>query len=133
MRSRLGYPIRQDLYPGEDSFFQGRPEVTGMAAEDNSIILNPYSGLRPEESDAVALNEALRLYMRNNNFQPNLTLTPQQKSFFQGTEYEGAPEARNTILSRILTNDPSAGQTTLRQRKEADRLTRLIQEAGYNL
>ena len=133
MESKLGYPIRKKLYPGEDSFFQGNPFVGGMAAEDSSVILNPYSSLGSQELDAVALNEAMRLFQQDNNFHPNINLTPNQKQFFKGTPYENSPQVKNTMMSRILTNDPSAGDTTLRQRKEAARLLRLIEEAGYNL
>lgn len=123
----LGFPFRKKLFEGEQNFFKQNPKVAGMAAEDNSIILNPFSKLSPSEQKSVAVNEALRLYMRNNNFKPNLNLTQEQKNTFKGTAYENSPEAKSTIVSRILSGDPSAGQTTLRQRKEANRLLNTIQ------
>ena len=108
----FGKQIRTKLFQGEDDFFKERPEVAGMAAEDGFIILNPYSKLSKKELSSVAQNEALRLRMREDDFNPNFKITPKQKSFFQGTEYEGNPTAiRQTILARIYSGDPSAMAT----------------------
>ena len=35
--------------PSELEYFEGNPAVTGMAAEDNRIILNPHSQLSDDE------------------------------------------------------------------------------------
>ncbi len=53
-----------------------------MAAEDNTIILNPYSKLSKKNLGLVAQNEALRLKMRKENFTPNIDVTDEQKEFF---------------------------------------------------
>ena len=110
-------------FPGELDFFKKRPEVGGMAAEDDKIILNPYSELSPVEQQAIARNEALRIYMRQNNVAPNFDLTKSQEKMFAGTEYEKDPvAAKQSILARILSNDPSAKNATLDQTLEAQKL-----------
>ena len=108
----FGFKIRTKLFPGEDKFFKNRPDVAGMAAEDDTIILNPYSKLSKKQLGAVALNEALRLKMKKDNFTPNIDVTDQQKDFFKGSEYENNPQAmRQTIFGRIYSGDPSAMAT----------------------
>ena len=108
----FGFKVRSKLFPGEDEFFRSRPEVAGMAAEDDTVILNPYSGLSIRELSAVAQNEALRLKMRKDDFDPKFKVTDEQKQFFQGTEYEKNPKAmRQTLLARIYSGDPSAMAT----------------------
>jgi hypothetical protein len=108
----FGFPIREKLYPDEDQFFSDRPEVAGMAAEDNTIILNPYSKLSKKQLGAVAENEALRLDMRKNEFSPDFEVTPEQVKFFEGTEYADNPTAmKQTILARVYSGDPSANAT----------------------
>jgi hypothetical protein len=90
-----------------------RPEVAGMAAEDNTIILNPYSSLSKKQLGAVAENEALRLKMRQDKFVPDFEITPEQSKFFEGTEYaKDKPAMKQTILARIYSGDPSAKATT---------------------
>ena len=106
--SIYGYPVRAP-YPGEDTFFKGRPEVGGMAAEDGKITLNPYSKLSDDEKSSVAKNEAIRLWMRDKK--PNLSfpVSPKQKQAFANTEYGGDENAlKQTIVARILSGDPSA-------------------------
>tara|TARA_R110001592_G_scaffold45218_2_gene144690 strand:+ start:354 stop:770 length:417 start_codon:yes stop_codon:yes gene_type:complete len=108
----FGFPIREKLYHGEDKFFMERPEVAGMAAEDNTIILNPYSSLSKKQLGAVAENEALRLKMRQDKFVPEFEVTPDQVKFFEGTEYEDDPTAmKQTILARVYSGDSSAKAT----------------------
>ena len=108
----FGFPIREKLYPGEDQFFSDRPEVAGMAAEDNTIILNPYSPLSKKQLGAVAENEAIRLKMRQDEFDPEFEVTPDQVKFFEGTEYADNPtEMKQTILARVYSGDSSAKAT----------------------
>lgn len=116
------YGIREP-FPGELKFFKKRPEVGGMAAEDNKIILNPYSALEPKEKEAVARNEALRIFMRQNSISPEFDLTKAQEKMFAGTEYEQDQiAAKQSILARILSGDPSAKDATLDQTLEAQKL-----------
>ena len=117
-----GYSVRQP-FGGEKEYFRNAPEVAGMAAADGKIVLNPYSRNTPEQQKAVARNEAIRLWMREHRFAPEFDITPEQEKGFAGTEYS-KPENRlalkHTILSRILTGDPSAGKATPVQRKWAE-------------
>jgi hypothetical protein len=105
---------------GELEYFKSNPTVTGMAADDNRIILNPYSKLSKAEKDAVALNEYGRIIMRTNpNFAPNFKLTDQQSKFLGSNTYKDAPEQDRlaTIAARLLSGDPSAGTPTIDQLK----------------
>ena len=122
------YGIRKP-YESEINFFKDRPEVGGMATEDNKIILNPFSTLSPSERSAVAQNEAIRLYMRQNEIAPEFDLTKSQQKMFMGTEYEKDPvSAKQSILARILSGDPSAKDATLDQTLEAQRLQEQIMQ-----
>ena len=104
----------------ELEFFKSRPEVGGYAAEDNKIVMNPFSSLKPTEQNAVAQNEALRLFMRGQQYSPEFDLTKEQKGFFKGTEYGKNEEAaKQSLIARILTGDPSAQGITEEQKKAA--------------
>ena len=124
----FGYPLRKP-YQSELNFFKSNPTVTGMAAEDNSIILNPYSGLNEKQKMSVATNEAIRLFLKNKSPSLSFKITEDQKKKFAGTEY-GKPEninkLRETILARIIAEDPSAGDYTDEQKAEAERIKALL-------
>ena len=127
-QSYYGYKVR-GTYSGEDSYFKKNPHVAGMATEDGKIILNPYSKNTPNEQRAVAKNEAIRLWMRDNKFAPKFKLTDAQKKQFEGTAY-GKPgnemHAKHTIIARILTGDPSAKDATPMQKKWAESVMKKI-------
>lgn len=107
----LGYGIRKDLYPGESTYFQQNPNVAGMASDSGHVILNPYSPPGVNH-DAVARNEALRLYMKDRGVVPSFDVTPEQQRAFQGTAYGSNPDAlKQTIAARIYSGDPSARAT----------------------
>lgn len=121
-----GYTQR-DLYPSEHDYFKSNPHVGGMATEDGRIIINPYSKLSAQEKQFVAKNEAMRLWMRDNNFQPDFQITPEQQSRFANTEYGNNPAAlKQTLLARMLTNDPSAGKQTFEQSIWANKLAQQL-------
>jgi len=127
-RKVYGYEVRNP-YDSEDNFFRQNPHVSGMAAEDGKITLNPHSPLKPHEQDAVARNEAARLYMRDQKFNFDFDPTPEQQRSFDGTAYASDPyNMRATLLARILSGDPSAGQATPRQREWADWLKQRLEE-----
>jgi len=112
----FGVKMRGKLFPGEDRYFKENPTVTGMAAEDNSVIINPYSSLSDAERSAVARNEAARVYMRRNNLTPSFGITPEQAQQFKGTSYEsGGAAMLRTLAARIFSGDPSAGEITPEQ------------------
>ena len=89
-----------------------------MATDDGKIIFNPYS--EGVNRDAVGRNEAIRLWLRKNDIDLKFKVTPSQRERFKGTPYEGNDKAlRRTILSRIASGDPSAGDVTGEQKKLA--------------
>jgi hypothetical protein len=117
-------PIPKELlrspFESELEYFKSNPTVTGMAADDNKVILNPYSKLTKPEQDAVALNEYGRIVMRTNpQFAPNFKLTDEQTKFLGSNTYKDAPEQDRlaTIAARLLSGDPSAGTPTIDQLK----------------
>lgn len=107
----FGYGVRNDLYPGEQSYFQQNPNVAGMASESGHVVLNPHSP--PDiNRDAVARNEAFRLLMRDSAMTPSFQVTPEQRSYFQGTPYQGNEGGmRETIAARAYSGDPSITPT----------------------
>jgi hypothetical protein len=115
------YPVREKLYPGEDKFFKENPNVGGMAAEDQSVILNPYSSLNDKEKQAIITNETARLAMRGGYERPTFELTPEQKQSFKNYS-SNIQDQRETIVGRILSGDPSAGNVTPEQKKYAEGL-----------
>jgi hypothetical protein len=113
----------------ELEYFKSNPTVSGMAAEDDKIILNPYSKLSKKEQDAVALNEYGRIVMRTNpQFAPNFVLSDEQIKFLDSNTYKDAPEQDRmaTIAARLLSNDPSAGTPTIDQLKFVNKLQEYI-------
>ena len=120
-----GIGLRPDLYPGEDEYFRKNPNVTGMAAEDDKIIINPYSTLTDAEKEAVMLNEAARVHMRRNFESPRFALTPEQQERLGGYSADEA-DIRATIAARILSGDPSAGKPTPEQTEYVDRLRQFM-------
>ena len=114
------YNIRKP-YDSEDKYFRENPHVAGMAAEDGRIILNTYSGRSPEELEAVARNESARLYMREMGA-PKIKLTKSQMDSMKG--YGSEDDIRATILARIYSGDPSAGDATEEQRRYVEDVLR---------
>jgi hypothetical protein len=128
------YPERKELYPGEDEFFKANPYAGGMAAEDNKVIINPYSPLSDEQKNAVRTNETARLWMRNSeeSERPHMRLKRSQKKAFStinnGNAYSQNPQdIRETIIARVISGDASAGKPTRKQRKYAEKLKSKIE------
>ena len=113
----------------ELDYFKKNPNVAGMATEDNKVILNPFSDRKPEEFQAVAINESARIFMRQKpEYKPKFDLTEQQKSFLDSTTYRNASEddKKATIAARILSKDPSAGIPSNEQTLFASELRRAL-------
>ena len=121
-----GIGLRPDLYPGENDYFKKNPHVAGMAAEDNRIIMNPYSTLTDAEKQAVMMNEAARVHMRTGLMPPpRFSLTPEQESAF--AKYSQDPVDRaSTVAARILSNDPSALTPTAEQTEYVQTLRKFM-------
>jgi|TARA_R110000765_G_C18766432_1_gene589585 hypothetical protein len=114
----FGFKVRSP-YDGEAKYFEEHPEVSGMAAEDDAIVLNPFVG--PDiDLQSVKKNEAFRLLLRKSGVVPEFELTAEQGEGFIGSPYEDDPESsRATIAGRIYSGDPSA-KATDEQRKWVD-------------
>ena len=110
-----GIGVREQLYPDEESYFKENPHVAGMAADDDKIIMNPFSTLKDNEKQAVMMNEAARVHMRSKLIDaPNYELTPTQAKKF--AEYsKDINDIKQTVAARILSGDPSAGDATPEQ------------------
>ena len=104
-------------YPMERGYFYANPHVAGMAAEDNAVVMNPYTQLTEPEQNAVRMNESARINMRQQGY-PDFELTPEQSAYLDTTEYRNAPynERSATIAARELSGDPTAGITTEQQK-----------------
>ncbi len=107
----------RDPYPMERGYFYVNPHVARMAAEDNAVVMNPYSQLSQPELNAVRMNEAARINMRQQGY-PDFDITPEQAQYLDTTEYRNAPmqERSATIAARELSGDPTAGITTEQQK-----------------
>lgn len=111
-----GVPVREP-YPSELEFFKSNQNVGGMAADDNMIVINPFTKLKSSEVDSVKENEAARIFMRG-SIKPNFDLTEEQISYLSSNpSYAQASEEdqKATIAARILSGDPSAGKPTSEQ------------------
>ena len=100
----------RELWPSENEFFKMRPEVSGLAAEDDCVVLNPYSDLSESEKEAVLLNELARVFMRRSGFCPTFSITAEQESSF--TSYGPTDSIKATIAARIVSGDPTALEPT---------------------
>ena len=114
----------RDPSASELQYFGENPTVSGMAAEDGRVILNPNSGLSDDERSSVVMNEAARLHMRSGKLRPAFALTEQQKQQF--STYGTEQDQRETIAARILSGDPSAGDITPEQRQFAKALSKAM-------
>jgi hypothetical protein len=121
-----GIGVRDQLDPGEDEYFKANPHVTGMAADDDKIIMNPYSKLKDNEKQAVMMNEAARVHMRNKLIEaPNYELTLAQAAKF-GSYSQDPNDVKQTIAARILSGDPSAGDVTPEQQAYVAKLRQFM-------
>ena len=116
-------------YEGEMQYFQKNQHVAGMATDDGKIILNPFSNLKPEEYQSVAVNESARLLMRKDpSLVPNFELTDQQMRMLDTGTYRNADpvDRRATIAARLLAGDPSGGVPTSEQQAFVDSLKKRL-------
>lgn len=116
----------REPFQSELDYFQKNPHVAGMAAEDDRIIMNPFSKLSDTEKQAVIMNEAARVHMRQGLIPaPTFALTPEQEAAFSG--YSADPRDRAaTVAARILSGDPSALQPTPEQLEYVKGLRRFM-------
>lgn len=127
-RSYFGYSTRI-ANKAEFLWFKSNLNISGYASEDGKIVINPFATLSKDELDAVCINEAIRLFMREHKIEPRIRLTQKQLNFFRGTAYEGNnSELKKTIIARIVSGDPSAQDFTTHQKGVANEIHKLAQQ-----
>ena len=117
----------REPWPTEEKFFRSNPNVSGMAAEDGRVVLNPFSTLDNRQMKAVALNEAARIVMNRDGITPSFSLTTEQKEAFSG--YGSIEDIKATVAARLLSEDPSAMTPTQEQVDFVQRLSTAMNEA----
>lgn len=129
MPSIYGYEIREP-YDSELSYFKSNRNVSGMATEDGKIILNPYSGLSEMERHSVLVNEATRLFLRDNpEYGDIFEVLPHQREQFKGTPYydkKNERDLKHTLIGRIISGDPSANTANRQQIAIANKIKELL-------
>ena len=111
---------------GEIKYFNDNPKVGGMVADDNMIILNPNPD-KDINMDAVTKNEFGRVLINTGKFKvPNFKLTDTQQKEF--SKYGTNKNIQDTIITRIVSGDPSAKDFTPEQKAIADKLELVIQQ-----
>ena len=93
------YPGARPPVPSELDFFNQNKDVAGYAAEDDSVVFNPFAGLTPEGSDAIYQNESARIYMKKSGVRPTFALTDEQKKLFADYS-DDEQDKRETIAGR---------------------------------
>lgn len=136
-KSVYGYDVR-DPFPSENEFFKKNKHVGGYVADDGKIVINPHSPLKPHEKVAVARLEATRAYMNEHNIVPDFDVTPEQKELFKKIDPDNYGKEGNekylkqTIVSRITVNDPTAGNFTPEQKAFADRVVTSMKNSAVS-
>ena len=109
------YDLLREPFQSELDYFDKNRNVTGMAAEDNKIILNPYSSLNEQQKDSVIKNEATRILIRTGQVEkPSFDLTEEQNKYLDNSTYKNASEddRKATIAARLFTGDTSGQNAT---------------------
>lgn len=97
--------LRQDALGGD----AGTPAEERQPQEDGPrIVINPSVFEDDKDALCVAFNEAFRIIMEMNGFEPQSEPTEAQRRFFADTPYANDElQLRRTILARICTFDTS--------------------------
>ena len=95
------------------------------------IIINPQVFKDSRDAMCVAFNEAFRILMEVNGFDPVAEPTEKQREFFSDTAYaDDELQMRRTILARICTFDTSVTDPTDEQLQEAVEFLDTVLEIG---
>jgi len=122
-------PFLREPYQSEKDYFQKNKNVAGYADfNNNKVVLNPFSNLSDIEKNAVIKNEKTRLFIRKNNVPLDFSLTPEQENAF--VNYGSDLNKKETIIARIVSGDPSAGNFTPEQKEIADKIAGEISTYG---
>lgn len=118
-------PAVSDKPPVEER--EPSPEPSAPAR----IIINPKVFKDKRDGLCVAYNEAFRVIMEMNGFDPQAEPTEEQRKFFSDTAYaDDERMLRRTILARICTFDDSVKNPTDEQLDEALEFLETVMEIG---
>lgn len=118
--------------PSERWFFSKHPTVSGMAAADYRVVLNPYSKHNRLEQACVVTNEFARIAMwRFNRLRPYFLISRRQRLQFKG--YGTDQDIRETIVARLITNDPSVPHPSPSQKRAADKLRVVMNDLAVRI
>ena len=125
----LGFPIRRPSQD-EEEFFRGRSDVNDLpnfvgayAADDNSIVLNPFVEMDPGMKRGLLMNEATRLHLRETEAgELPFSLTPKQEEMFGGFPVgeKTLMDMQHSLIGRILSGDPNLPEVTSEQNMFAE-------------
>ena len=95
------------------------------------IVINPEVFEDKRDALCVAMNEAFRVLMDVNGFNPVSEPTDAQRQFFADTAYsQNENQMRRTILARICTFDTSVKDPTEEQLEESVEFLEAVMEMG---
>lgn len=95
------------------------------------IVVNPKVFSDKRDALCVAMNEAFRVIMEMNEFEPVSEPTEKQRKFFADTAYaDDELMLRRTILARICTFDTSVTDPTTEQLQESAEFLETVMEIG---
>lgn len=95
------------------------------------VVINPTTFKNEKDGLCVAFNEAFRILMEVNSFDPVAEPTEKQREFFSDTAYaDDELQMRRTILARICTFDTSVTDPTDEQLQEAVEFLDTVLEIG---
>ena len=95
------------------------------------VVINPSTFRNEKDGLCVAFDEAFRILMQVNGFDPVSEPTEKQRAFFADTAYNDDERMlRRTILARICTFDTSVTDPTDEQLQEAVEFLDTVMEIG---
>ena len=111
---------------------QAAPQGTAPTAGGGPrIVINPAVFKDKRDALCVAFNEAFRIIMELNDFEPVSEPTPEQRKFFEDTAYaDDELQLRRTIIARIATLDTSVKHPTDEQLQETVEFLHTVMELG---
>ena len=123
LRRLPGGALWRQPWAGEAAWFHANPDVAGFAADDGSVVLNPYLRLSPRQLRSVLLNEATRIVLRcRRRASPAFFLNLWQRARF--ADYGTEIDRGHTVVARLVARDPSAGVPTAAQSRLVRRIRR---------
>ena len=127
--------VRQDALGGDAGSETVVSETPVSEAPQNPggprIVINPQVFKDKRDALCVAFNEAFRVVMEMNGFEPVSEPTEKQRKFFSDTAYAADElQLRRTILARIATLDTSVKDPTDEQLEETAEMLEMVTETG---